>query len=71
MEAAKADPRYEPLVKMMDQTGHVDRAFRQLQSMRAAEAAAAKEGARPPQAPIQLSVAAYNEAFPKYPPLSK
>jgi hypothetical protein len=36
MGAAEADPRFHPLVKQMDQCGHVDGAYRQLQAMRAA-----------------------------------
>ena len=71
MEAAKADPRYEPLVKMMDHTQCADGAYKQLKAMRAAEAEAASDGAERPKASIQLSVVAYNEAFPQYPPLSE
>ena len=32
MRAAETDPRFEPLVKQMDQCGHVDGAYRQLQA---------------------------------------
>ena len=72
MEAANANARYEPLVRMMDQTKSVHGAYNELKAMRAAEAeAAANDGVRRPKAPIQLSAAAYNAAFPQYPPLSE
>jgi ParB-like nuclease domain len=71
MRAAEADPRYVPLVKMMDHTQCVNGAYKQLKAMRAAEAEAASDGAERPKASIQLSVVAYNEAFPQYPPLSE
>ena len=72
MEAANANARYEPLVRMMDQTESVHGAYNELKAMRAAEAeAAANDGVRRPKAPIQLSAAAYNAAFPQYPPLSE
>jgi hypothetical protein len=71
MRAAEADPRYLPLVKMMDHTQCVNGVYKQLKAMRASEAEAASDGAERPKASIQLSVVAYNEAFPQYPPLSE
>jgi hypothetical protein len=71
VEAAEADPRYQPLVKMMDHTQCVNGAYKELKAMRAAEADAASDRAERPKASIQLSVVAYNEAFPQYPPLSE
>jgi ParB-like nuclease domain len=68
MRAAEADPHFHPLVKQMDQCGHVDRAHRQLQAMRAA--AQAHENTWSPSetaAAHNISVAAWNAAFPEYP----
>jgi ParB-like nuclease domain len=68
MRAAEDDPRFHPLVKQMDQCGHVDGAYRQLQAMRAA--AQAHENTWSPSetaAAHNISVAAWNAAFPEYP----
>jgi hypothetical protein len=66
MEAAEADPRRRPLVDLMDQTGSVSRAFQQLESIKAEVAAPRKAGKK---SAVQISVAAWNAAFPKYPAL--
>jgi hypothetical protein len=69
VRAAEADSRFAPLVKQMDQCGHVDGAYRQLQAMRAA--AKANENTSFPSSESALahkiSVAALDAAFPQYP----
>jgi hypothetical protein len=71
MQAAEANARYEPLVKMMDQTESVHGAYNELKAMKAADAEPVTTGAQRRKASIQLSAAAYNAAFPQYTPLSE
>jgi hypothetical protein len=68
VQAAEANPRLVPLVKKMDQTGHVHSAFKQLQAMRAA--AEVRKGPLPlVELSTLISASACNEAFPRYPAL--
>lgn len=68
MRAAEADAaRYGPLVKQMDQCGHVDGAYRQLQAMRAAAKAHENTWLPSSASAHKISVAALNAAFPQYP----
>jgi hypothetical protein len=64
VDAAKANTRFAPLVRRMDQTGHVHSAFKQLQAMRSN---LSKESLPSVGRSTRLSVTACNKAFPKYP----
>jgi hypothetical protein len=69
VEAAEADPRLRPLVDQMDQTGHVHGAFQQLEAAKAEALRQERVKQEDAKRPIQISVAAWNAAFPKYPPI--
>lgn len=58
VNAAEADPRLRPLIDLMDQNG-VDGAFQQLTATEIKQEDAERS--------IQISVAAWNAAFPRYP----
>jgi hypothetical protein len=64
MEAGEANTRLRPLIDLMDQTGHVHGAFQQLEATTAEALIPCDE-----ESSIQISVAAWNVAFPKYPML--
>jgi ParB-like nuclease domain len=70
IDAAECDPvRFGPLVKQMDQDDSVHAAYSILKAMRASDKELPAAGTTAEASTIQISVDAYNEAFPQYPKL--
>jgi ParB family chromosome partitioning protein len=61
--AAEANPRFLPLVRRMDESGHVNGAYKRLEELRSPSKSKPSGKYK-----NRISVEACNKAFPKYPP---